>query len=90
MFMTIKTIGIKEFRKNITEISKKAKKGKVRFIVMNHLNPLFEVKPIDNLDDLEDQLIVQKFGKQIERGMKDFREGKAIPAEEVYKRLGLR
>ena len=81
--MTIRTIGIKEFRNNIGRISKEAKRGKVRFVVMNHLDPLFEVKPIENLDDMEDELILQKFWPQIERGLREFKEGKFYTAEQV-------
>ncbi len=51
--MTTRTIGIKEFRQNISKFSRQKD---VIYIVMNHLKPMFKVEPID-----EDQLILEKF-----------------------------
>ena len=79
--MTTRTIGIKEFRQNISKFSQKKN---VRYIVMNHLKPIFTVEPID-----EDQLILEKFAKQIDRGLKEAKKGKAISSAALRKRLKL-
>lgn len=52
--MTTKIIGIKEFRSNIADYAKKARKGDVRYVVMNRNNPLFEIKPFAENDGLEE------------------------------------
>ena len=51
--MTTKTIGIKEFRSKIKEFAQKARKGDVRYVVMNHNTPLFELKPFAENEGLE-------------------------------------
>jgi len=38
----------------------------------------------------EDRLEIDVLGEMIERSRKEIRAGKAIPAEEVYKRLGIK
>lgn len=47
---------------------------------MNHLTPIFTVEPID-----EDQLILEKFTDQIDRGLK----GKTVSSASLRKRLQL-
>jgi len=82
--MTTRTIGIKAFRENMTKLHKKGKKEKICFIVMNHQEPVWRVEPID-----EDQLILEKYGDQLERGLRDARAGKTFTSEEVRKHLQL-
>lgn len=82
--MTTRTIGIREFRQNMTKLYKQARKQNICFIVMNHQEPVMRIEPID-----EDELILEKYADQIERGIREFRRGKSIPAAKVYKRLGL-
>jgi len=79
--MTTRTIGIKEFRQNI---SKFAQQKDVIYIVMNHLKPIFKVEPID-----EDQLILEKFTDQIDRGLKDAKKGKTTSSATLRKHLNL-
>ncbi len=80
--MTTKVIGIKDFRQNLTKL---ARQKNTRFIVMHHSVPLFKTEPID-----EDELIVEKYADQIERGLQEMRKGKLYTSEEVYKKLGLK
>ncbi len=80
--MTTRVIGIKEFRQNLTKF---ARQKNTRFIVMHHSVPMLKVEPID-----EDELILEKYADQIEQGLKEMREGKLIPAAQVYKKLGLK
>lgn len=82
--MTTQTIGIKEFRQNMTKLCKKARKENIHFIVMNHQTPIMRMSPID-----EDQLILEKYADQIERGIRDFKEGKTLTTAQVRKNLGL-
>lgn len=79
--MTTRTIGIKEFRQNISKFSQVKD---VRYIVMNHFKPIFKVEPID-----EDQLILEQFTDQINRGLKDAKKGKTISSAALRKRLKL-
>ncbi|HVW67234.1 MAG TPA: hypothetical protein VHA78_05945 [Candidatus Peribacteraceae bacterium] len=79
--MTTRAIGIKEFRQNISKLSKE--KNTV-YIVMNHQKPIFKVEPID-----EDQLILEKFAEQIDRGLKESTKGKTVSSAALRKRLKL-
>ena len=80
--MTTKVIGIKEFRKNLTKYGKKTNGKNVRFIVMRHTVPLFEVKPV-NEDELTDELILEKYAKEIEEALEQVKQGKVYTSEEV-------
>ena len=82
--MTTKTIGIKKFRENITSIWKEAKKNKIRYIVMNHNQPILEVTPID-----EDELIIEKYAADIAEAREQVKRGEGYTQEEVMKKLGL-
>ncbi|MFH0770012.1 MAG: hypothetical protein V1926_01400 [Candidatus Peregrinibacteria bacterium] len=79
--MTTRAIGIKEFRQNLTKL---AREKNVRFIVMHHSVPVLKVEPID-----EDELILEKFADQIDRGLREAEEGKTISEKELRKRLKL-
>ncbi len=84
ILMTTRTIGIKEFRANMTKLYRLAQKENICFIVMNHQQPVMRVEPLS-----EDALILEKYLPQIERGLKEVRQGKTVAAEKVYKKLGL-
>jgi hypothetical protein len=79
--MTTRTIGIKEFRQNISKLSEEKN---VRFIVMNHSKPVFKVETID-----EDELILEKFAEQIDRGLAEAKKKKTTSASTLRKRLKL-
>ncbi len=79
--MNTRTIGIKEFRQNISKISQEKN---VRFIVMNHLKPVLKVETID-----ENELILEKFAEQIDRGLQDAKGKKGISSGALRKRLAL-
>jgi len=80
--MTTQTIGSKEFRQNFKKLCEKGRKQNICYIVMNHQVPVCRVEPID-----EDQLILEKYADQIERGIQDFKEGKYYTADEVRKAI---
>lgn len=67
--MTTKIIGIKEFRADISNYAKKARKGDVRYIVMNRNKPLFELKPFSQNDGLEEIFMdIQKAKEDVKKG----------------------
>ena len=84
--MTTKVIGIKEFRKNLTKLGKKTNGKNVRFIVMRHTVPLFEVKPIDE-DELTDELLLEKYAKDIEEALRQVERGEVYSSEEMLERI---
>ncbi len=79
--MTTRTIGIKEFRQSISKFSEEKN---MRFIVMNHSRPVFKVETID-----EDELILEKYTDQIDRGLTESRKKKTTSAVTLRKRLKL-
>lgn len=83
--MTTKIIGIKKFRQNMTSLWKEARENNIRFIVLHHSEPVFEVTPID-----EDELIVEKYGDEVEGAWQSYKDGaKVYTLEEARKELGL-
>lgn len=77
--MTTKTIGIKEFRANISDFVTKAQKANVRYIVMNRNKPLFEIKPFKK-DATIDTLV-----EEIIEAQKDIKKGRIHSQSEVVK-----
>jgi len=75
--MVTKLVGIKEFRANISEYAKKARKGNVRFIVMNRNNPLFELKPF-----AEDAELDSLFA-DILKAKEDIKRGRVYSQEDI-------
>jgi hypothetical protein len=75
--MTTKIIGIKEFRADISNFAKKAKKGDVRYIVMNRNTPLFELKPFADNEGLE------SIFNEIEIAKKDMKKGNVYTHEDI-------
>lgn len=68
--MTTKIVGIKEYRQNITSLWKEARKHDIRYIVMYHAKPIFEVNPLHGEEVTLEALKrdVKKARKQAERG----------------------
>lgn len=77
--MTTKTIGIKEFRANISDVVTKAQKGNVRYVVMNRNKPLFELKPFKK-DATIDSLL-----EEIIEAQKDIKKERLYSQGEVLK-----
>lgn len=44
--MSTQIISLQDFRKNMSTLWKKARTKKIRYLVMSHSQPVFEVKPI--------------------------------------------
>lgn len=87
--MTTRVIGIKEFRQNITKLSKQSckKKGGTRFIVMRHTVPIMEVKMIDDEDGLTDELMLEAYKDEIEEALRQVERGEVYTSEEVLAML---
>lgn len=83
--MTTKAIGIKKFRENITSLWKEARKKKIKYIVMYHSEPIFEVTPID-----EEELILEKHVAEIAEAREQIKRGEVYTQEEVLKKYGVK
>lgn len=81
--MTIKFIGVKDFRQNISEYVQRAQKSNVRFIVMNRNKPLFEIKPF-----AEDEYL-DSFVSSVAKAEAEVVAGKFHTHNEVMKELGI-
>lgn len=81
--MTTRTIGIKEFRQNMSKLVEEGKRKKIRFVVMNHYEPSFEVHPVMDREELEDRLMLEKYGKDIEEALEQVKRGETYTADEV-------
>jgi len=81
--MNTKFIGIKEFRQNISNYVKKARKKDVRYVVMNRNTPLFEIAPFAKDIYLDD------FVESIMQAKKDVAQGRVVSQEEILKKYAL-
>lgn len=52
--MTTEIISLNEYRKNISSLWKKAQKENVKYIVLSHSRPIFEVKPLKSNKIMDD------------------------------------
>lgn len=69
----------------MTSLWKEAREKNIRFIVLHHSEPIFEVKPVT-----EDELILDKYGEEIEQIWRDYKNGaKVYTLEEARKKLGV-
>lgn len=75
--MTTKTIGIKEFRANISDYAKKARTGDIRYVVMSRNKPLFELKSFEESAELEDIF------SDILSAKDDIKKGKLYSQEDI-------
>ena len=82
--MTTKLIGMKEFRANISAITKKARKGDIRFIVLRKNVPVLDVRAID-----EKEFAFEKLAAEIKEARAQVKRGEFYTQEEVMKKFGL-
>lgn len=80
--MVTKLIGVKEFRQNMKRCYAQARKNNWRYVVMSRNEPMFFVEAVD-----EDELIVEKFAKEIEAARASARKGLTYSLAEVRKHL---
>ncbi|PCI25119.1 hypothetical protein COB57_02795 [Candidatus Peregrinibacteria bacterium] len=82
--MTTQILGIKEFRQNITSLWKKSRAENIRYIVMYHSQPIFEVNPL-----MDEDFILENYIQDIAEARNDIKCGNVYTQEEVFKELGL-
>ena len=82
MITSTKMIGLKEFRTNITTLWKTAQKKGIRYIVMHHSRPVFEVNPVMDDD------ILTKLATDIAEAREQAKRGHVHTQAAVLKRLG--
>lgn len=80
--MTTRLIGIKEFRRNLSKLSKEAHRKNICFVVMHHSVPIFKVEPLAE-DDLIDELIIRNHEKEIRKGLQQMKRGQTFTPKEV-------
>jgi len=81
--MNTKFIGIKDFRQNISDYSKQARKGNARFVIMNRNKPLFELKPFS------ENMYLDSFIESVLKAEKEVTAGNYHTQDEVMKDLGI-
>ncbi len=82
--MTTKLIGVKEFRQNISELYKKARKDNIQYVVLNRNKPIFKVSPLSEKDT-----IIEKLASDIQEAREDVKKGRVYDFDEVCNELGL-
>lgn len=82
--MTTKLIGIKKFRENVTSLWKEARDKQIRYIVLFHSKPVFEVTPIS-----EEEILMERLADDIAKAREQVKRGETLTHEEVLKKLGL-
>lgn len=83
--MTTKIVGIKDFRENITSIWREAREKNIRYIVMYHSTPIFEVNPLK-----EDEFILEELSRDVAKAREQVKSGEVYSEAEVYKKLGIK
>ncbi len=79
--MDTKFIGIKDFRAHISEYAKRARKGDIRYIVVNRNKPIFEVTPFEENETLDSLF------SDIVKAEHNIKDGRFYTHEEVLKEL---
>ena len=82
--MTTKLIGIKQFRQNVTNLWKEARTKKIRYIVLFHSKPVFEVNPIS-----EEDVLMERLAADVAKAREQYKRGEYYTHEEMLKKLGL-
>lgn len=82
--MTTRFIGIKEFRQNMSKLSKEAKKKKICFIVMHHSVPMMKVTPVT-----EREAALEQLARDVAEARAQHARGEGYTTEEVEALLGL-
>lgn len=82
--MTTKLIGIKQFRRDLTKLSKEARTKNVHFIVMRHSVPQFRVTPMTRKEIEYEQLKAD-----IAEARAQAHRGEGYSSDEVRKMLGI-
>lgn len=71
--MTTELISLNEYRKNISTLWKKAQEQNIKYIILSHSRPIFEVNPIVS-NKIEDDWDIQYTQKNHKAWLKARRE----------------
>lgn len=82
--MVTKMIGVKEFRQNIAEYYRQARKYDLRFIILNRNKPMFEVRPLT-----ENDATLEKLALDVAQARAEYKKGKVYSSADVRALLGL-
>lgn len=85
MRMTTLLVGLKEFRANLTDLTKRIKDGQTRLIVLSQNKPILEVRSIEP----GTEFILEDYIPQISLARQQIKEGKVYSPDEVRKKLQL-
>ena len=81
--MTTRTVSIRNFRENLTQLLKEAQENNIHFVVMRHSKPVAHVTPVTNGDTLEE------LRRDVATARKQAKEGETFTAKESRAMLGL-
>lgn len=86
-----KFIGTDDFRRDLTNILASLQKSGGEIVVTQHGKPRAILVDVDDYIELQDQILDQdpKLIKEINAAIADVKAGNGIPAEEVFKELGI-
>jgi len=82
--MTTKTVGLKEFRQNLSFYAKTAQENNINFIVLKKNIPILDVKPID-----KKTLVMNKLAKEVKLARRQVKEGDLYTQKEVLKKFNI-
>jgi hypothetical protein len=82
--MITKMIGVREFRQNMAAYYEDARKNNLRYIIMNHNQPIFKVEPLDKKD-----VIIEKLAFEINEAREDVKNKRFYSFENVCEELGI-
>lgn len=83
--MTTKIIGIKQYRQNITSLWKDAQKKGIRYIVMYHSKPIFEVNPLQ-----DDELILETLRQGVKESREQVKRGEVYSHKAIMEEFGIK
>lgn len=83
--MTIKFIGIKELRQNMSAITKQARAKKQRLIVLRKNEPIFELRPLSNDDAMLGKLVLD-----VQGALSEMKHGQVYSNQDIKTAFGLK
>ncbi len=82
--MQTQFVGLKEFRQNISTLTKKAQSKNLRYIVLLRNEPVLDVRPLKKSDQT-----LEKLAWSIEEARQQAREGKVYTQKQIMKKFGV-
>jgi hypothetical protein len=77
-------VGLKEFRQNISTLTRQAQTKNIRYVVLLRNEPVLDVRPLKKKDTT-----LEKLMRDVVRARKQVKEGKVYTMDEVKKYLEL-